>query len=46
MDVEVLASDDNVTAISADIPDWSYVITTADKPVSAGMQVRLSDNQY
>lgn len=46
VDVEVLASDDNVTAISADIPDWSYVITTADKPVSAGMQVRLSDNQY
>lgn len=46
VDVEVLASDDNVSAISADIENWSYVITTADKPVSAGMQVRLSDNQY
>lgn len=41
-DVEVLASDDNNTAISGDLYGYEYVITTASKPVSPGDQVRLS----
>ena len=45
VDVEVLVSDDNISAIEGDLDSWSYVITTSDKPVSAGMQVRLSDNR-
>ncbi len=43
VDVEVVASDDNNTAISAGIYGYEYVITTATKPVTAGKQVRLSD---
>ena len=44
VDVDVLASDDNFSAISGEIESWAYVITTSDKPVSAGQQVRLSNN--
>ncbi len=44
VDVEVIVSDDLNTAINADINEWTYVITTSDKPISAGQQVRLSDN--
>jgi len=44
IDVEVIVSDDLNTAINADINEWTYVITTSDKPISAGQQVRLSDN--
>lgn len=43
VDVEVLASDDTHTAISAGIYGNEYVITTATKPVEAGKQVRLTD---
>ena len=42
--VEVLASDDNNSAISATLYGWEYVITTSTKPVEAGKQVRLADN--
>ena len=42
--VEVLASDDNNSAISAPLYGWEYVITTSTKPVEAGKQVRLADN--
>lgn len=42
-DVEVLASDDTHTAISAGLYGYEYVITTATKPVEAGKQVRLAD---
>lgn len=42
--VEVLASDDNNSAISAALYGWEYVITTSTKPVEAGKQVRLADN--
>ena len=45
VDVEVQASDDNNTAISAGLYGYEYVITTSTKPVEAGMQVRLSDAQ-
>lgn len=43
VDVEVLASDDTHTAITAGIYGYEYVITTATKPVEAGKQVRLTD---
>ncbi len=43
VDVEVLASDDTHTAISAGLYGYEYVITTATKPVEAGKQVRLTD---
>ncbi|WP_342756029.1 biotin/lipoyl-binding protein [Kineothrix sedimenti] len=43
IDVEVLASDDTHTAISAGLYGYEYVITTATKPVEAGKQVRLTD---
>ena len=42
--VEVLASDDNNSAISAPLYGYEYVITTSTKPVEAGKQVRLADN--
>ena len=44
VDVDVLASDDKYTAITADLDGYEYVITTSNKPVEAGKQVRLSDN--
>lgn len=43
VDVEVLASDDNNTAISAGLYGYEYVITTSTKPVEAGKQVRLNE---
>lgn len=43
VDVEVLASDDTYTAISAGLYGYEYVITTSTKPVEAGKQVRLSE---
>ena len=45
VDVEVLASDDNYTAISAGLYGYEYVITTSTKPVEAGKQVRLNESQ-
>lgn len=44
VDVEVIASDDNNSAITAALYGYEYVITTATKPVEAGMQVRLSES--
>lgn len=43
VDVDVLASDDNNTAISAPLYGYEYVITTSTKPVEAGKQVRLNE---
>ena len=43
VDVSVLASDDNNTAISAGLYGYEYVITTSTKPVEAGKQVRLNE---
>jgi multidrug efflux pump subunit AcrA (membrane-fusion protein) len=43
-DVEVLASDETQSAISAGLAGWEYVITSSTKPVEAGDQVRLSEN--
>ena len=44
VEVEVLASDDKQTAINATLEGYEYVITTSNKPVEPGKQVRLSDN--
>ena len=44
VEVEVLASDDEQTAINATLEGYEYVITTSNKPVEPGKQVRLSDN--
>ncbi|MCI9144616.1 MAG: HlyD family efflux transporter periplasmic adaptor subunit [Lachnospiraceae bacterium] len=44
VDVEVLASDDTQSAVSAALYGYEFVITTSTKPVEAGKQVRLSDN--
>lgn len=44
VDVEVLASDDTRSAISAALYGYDYVITTSTAPVEAGKQVRLANN--
>ena len=44
VDVQVQASDDNNTAISAGLYGYEYVITTSTKPIEAGMQVRLNES--
>lgn len=44
VDIEVLASDDTQSAVSGALYGYEYVITTSNKPVEAGKQVRLSDN--
>lgn len=41
--VEVLASDDNNSAISAPLYGYEYVITTSTKPVEEGKQVRFHE---
>lgn len=44
VDVEVLASDDTQSAISGALNGYEYVITTSNKPVEAGKQVRMPNN--
>ncbi len=44
VDVTVLDSDDLNTAITGSLTGYEYVVTTATKPVSAGMQVRLAES--
>lgn len=41
--VEVLASDDNNSAVLAELTNGDFVITTSSAPVKAGDQVRLAD---
>ena len=43
VDVEVIASDDTKSAISGALEGWEYVITTSNKPVESGKQVRLAE---
>ena len=43
VDVEVLASDENSSAISGLLNGYEYVITTASKPVAPGQLIRLSE---
>ena len=44
VDVQVLDSDDLLSAISGPLSGYEYVITTTTKPVAAGMQVRLAED--
>ena len=44
VDVTVLASDDNNSAISGNLSSGSFVITTSSSPVSNGSQVRMADS--
>lgn len=44
VDVQVLASDDTKSAISAALYGYEYVITTSTQPVDAGQLVRLTNN--
>jgi len=43
LDVVILAQDDVHAAIQAEVESYSYVITTASKPVKPGDQVRFYD---
>ncbi|MCM1089637.1 MAG: HlyD family efflux transporter periplasmic adaptor subunit [Butyrivibrio sp.] len=45
VDVEVLASDDTRSAISAPLYGYEYVITTSTAPVEAGKYIRLANNE-
>lgn len=42
--VEVLASDDDNTALSCDLSYGDFVITTSSAPIKSGDQVRMADN--
>ena len=42
--VEVLASDDNNSAVVAELGNGDYVITTASMPLNNGDQVRMADS--
>jgi len=44
VDIEVLASDDTASAISGGLFGGEFIITTATKPIEAGMQVRLVES--
>lgn len=44
VDVEVIASDDNRSAVTGALNGYEYVITTSTAPVEAGKQVRLANN--
>ncbi len=43
VDVEVLASDDNNSAIRGDLSSGDTIITTSSTPIESGMQVRLAE---
>jgi len=43
VDVQVLAKDDAMSAISGALPSWGYVITSSSKPIEAGHLVKLAD---
>ena len=44
VDVSIIASDDTQSAVSGGLAGWDFVITTSNKPIEPGMQVRLVDN--
>ena len=41
--IEVLAADDTNSAVTADLNNGDYVITTSSAPVASGDMVRLAD---
>lgn len=42
-DITVLATDGSSSAVSGDLSNWAFVITTSTRPVEPGTQVRLKD---
>lgn len=44
VDVQVLASDDTMTAVSGPLVSYDYVITTSSAPLKPGQYVRLASN--
>jgi len=47
VDVNILASDEVNSAVSGGLSGWGdYVITTSNRPIEPGMQVRLVDNPW
>ena len=44
VDVTVLASDDNSSAVTGNLSVGDFVITTSSSPVSSGTQVRMADS--
>lgn len=43
VDVTILASDDNQSAVSGALEGWDYIVTTTSKPIDDGTEVRLKD---
>lgn len=43
VDVQVMAKDDGMSAISGALPSWGYVITSSSKPIEAGHLVKLAE---
>ena len=46
VDVDVVASDDTVSAITAPLEGYEYVITTSNAAIKAGQEVRLAEGNY
>ena len=44
VDVEVIASDDKLSAVNGALEGYEFVITTSTAPVEAGQLVRLAEN--
>jgi len=45
VDVQIIASDDTQSAVTGGgLSGWDYVITTSNRPLEPGMQVRMIDN--
>ena len=42
-DIEVIASDDTMSAVSGTLEGWEFIITTSNKPIENGQQVRLAE---
>ncbi len=42
-DVKVVASDDTMSAVDGELSGWEFVITTSNKPIENGQQVRLAE---
>ena len=43
--IEVLAADDTNSAVTADLSNGDYVITTSSAPIANGDMVRMADAQ-
>lgn len=44
VDVKILAQDDTKVAVSGGVSPYDYIITTSNRPIEAGMQVRIAEN--